>query len=110
MPLYMMSFNNSKDFSEYIEKVKMDGEIAPSTLNFRTLQYFAPQLGDNRLKVKISGKMSGYVNDFTVSDVEVSSYAGGFAGTVNGRMTGIPEMEKARIDARLSKCLMTDSP
>ena len=107
LPLYMMSFSSSKDFEDYISKVKMDGEIAPSTLDFRTLQYFAPQLGDNRLKARVSGKMSGYVDDFTVSNVEVSSYAGGFSGTVNGRMTGIPEIEQTRIDARLTKCLVT---
>ena len=107
MPLYMMSFNSSKDFSEYIEKVRMDAEISASTLDFRTLGYFAPQLGDNRLRARVSGKMSGYVNDFTVSDVDVSSYAGGFAGTVNGRMTGIPQIEKTRIDAKLSRCILT---
>ena len=107
LPLYMMSFNSSKDFSDYISKVRMDAEIAPSDLDFRTLHYFAPQLGDNRLKARVSGRMSGYVDGFTVSDVEVSSYAGGFSGTVNGRMTGLPEIERTAIDARLSKCVIT---
>ena len=107
LPLYIMSFSSPEDFSDYIGKIKMDAEIASSTLDFRTLQYFAPQLGDNRLKARVSGKMSGYVNDFTVTDVAVSSYAGGFSGTVNGRMTGIPEIEKTRIDATLNKCILT---
>lgn len=107
LPLYKMTFKSSKDFAEYIEKVRMDAEIAPSDLDFRTLTYFAPQLGDNRLKARVSGRMSGYVNDFTVSNVEVSSYAGGFSGTVNGRMTGIPDIGNTRIDARLSRCIIT---
>lgn len=107
LPLYMMSFESSKDFSDYISKVKMDGEIAPSLLDFRTLQYFAPQLGDNRLKARVSGSMSGFVDDFTVSNVSVASCAGGFSGTVSGRMTGLPEIEQTRIDARLSKCIIT---
>ena len=107
LPLYMMSFNCPEDFTDYICNIKMDAEISSSTLDFRTLQYFAPQLGDNRLKASVSGKMSGYVNDFTVSDVVISSYAGGFSGTVNGRIKGIPEIERTSIDARLSKCLLT---
>ena len=107
LPLYIMSFNSSDDFSDYITKVKMDGEIAPSDLDFRTLQYFAPQIGDNRLKIRVSGRMSGYVNDFSVSDVNVSSYSGGFSGKVNGRMTGLPEVEETSINAILSNCILT---
>ena len=107
LPLYMMSFRSSKDFADYIGKIKMDARISPSDLDFRTLSYFAPQLGDNRLKARISGSMSGYVNDFTVSNIEFSSYAGGFSGTVNGRMTGLPEIERTAIDATVSKCILT---
>ena len=107
LPLYMMSFNSSDDFSDYIEKVKMDGEIAPSDLDFRTLQYFAPQIGDNRIRARVSGRMSGYVKDFTVSDVNVSSYAGGFSGKVNGRIYGLPEIDKTGISASISNCLLT---
>ena len=107
LPLYMMSFSSVDDFSDYIAKIKMDGEIAPSELDFRTLQYFAPQLGDNRLRARISGKMSGYVNDFQVQDVKVALKGGGFSGKVNGRMTGIPEIETTRLNARVSDMLLT---
>lgn len=107
LPLYMMSFTSSDDFGEYISKVKMDGEIAPSELDFRTLQYFAPQIGDNRIKARVSGKMSGYVDDFEVQDVRVALKGGGFSGKVNGRMTGIPEIMDTRIDARVSDMLFT---
>ena len=107
LPLYMMSFSSVDDFSDYIAKIKMDGEIAPSELDFRTLQYFAPQLGDNRLRARISGKMSGYVNDFQVQDVKVALKGGGFSGKVNGRMTGIPEIETTRLNARVSDMLFT---
>ena len=107
LPLYMMSFSSVDDFSDYIAKIKMDGEIAPSEIDFRTLQYFAPQLGDNKLRARISGKMSGYVNDFQVQDVKVALKGGGFSGKVNGRMTGIPEIETTRLNARVSDMLFT---
>lgn len=107
LPLYMMSFSSVDDFSDYIAKIKMDGEIAPSELDFRTLQYFAPQIGDNRIRARVSGKMSGYVNDFEVQDVKVALKGGGFSGKVNGRMTGIPEIETTRLNARVSDMLLT---
>ncbi len=107
LPLYMMSYENILAFQDFISKVKIDAEIAPSRLDFRTLTYFAPQLGDNSLKIRVSGGASGYVDDFEMDNIKVASEAGGFSGTVNGRMTGIPDMEAATLDAKVSNLLMT---
>ncbi len=107
LPLYMMSYDDIKAFKDFIAKVKIDAEISESTLDFKTLHYFAPQLAGNSLKATVSGMMSGYVNDFMVTEMKVNSEAGGFSGTVNGRMTGIPEMERTRLDARLTDCHLT---
>lgn len=107
LPLFMMSYDSVQSFEDFINLVRLDGEIAPSTLDFRTIVYFAPQLKGNRLKATISGKMSGYVDDFTVSDIKIDSHAGGFKGTVNGRMQGIPEVEDMRIDATVSGMKIT---
>ena len=107
LPLFMMSYANVKAFQNFIEEVKIDAEIAESSLDFKTLTYFAPQLGDNRLKAGVSGKASGYVNDFSLTDMKIASYAGGFSGVVNGRMTGIPDIGSTRIDARIDRFNLT---
>lgn len=107
MPLYMMSYKNILAFSDFISQVKIDGEIAHSIVDFRTLSYFAPELEGNKLKAHISGKVSGYVDDMNISGVKVSSAAGGFAATVNGSMKGIPDIENTSIKARLSECNLT---
>ncbi len=107
LPLFMMSFNHTDDFQDFINLVKLDAEIAPSSLDFKTLNYFAPQLEGNSLKLGLSGKISGYVSDFEMSDISVASKDGGFAGVVNGRMTGIPEIEDTRINGRVSKLTLT---
>lgn len=107
LPLFMMSYANVKAFQNFIEEVKIDAEIAESSLDFKTLTYFAPQLGDNRLKAGVSGKASGYVNDFSFTDMKIASYAGGFSGVANGRMTGIPEIESTRIEARIDRFNLT---
>ncbi len=107
LPLYMMSYENIKAFQDFIGEVRIDAEIADSRLDFKTLTYFAPQLEGNSLKAGISGKASGYVDDFDIVNLKVASGAGGFSGTVNGRMTGLPDIEKTRIDAKVDKFNMT---
>ena len=101
LPLYTMSYENVKAFSEFLTDVKIDAVIAGSKLDFETLGYFAPELKDNGLQLAISGKASGFVSDFNVSDLSFSSADGGFSGIINGRMSGLPEIEETRIDARV---------
>ena len=107
LPLYMMSYDNVKAFSDFISKVRIDGRIADSRLDFKTLTYFAPQLEGNALKVSVSGEVSGFVDDFTVMNVKIVSEAGGFSGIVNGKLKGIPDIENTKIDARVSNMLLT---
>jgi len=107
LQLFTMSYRNVDDFNDFIANVKLDAEIAPSTLDFRTLANFAPQLDGNTLKATVSGSMSGVVEDFTVKDIRITSHAGGFSGTVNGRMTGIPETYGMGIDAKVSNLIFT---
>ncbi len=107
LPLFMMSYKDIKAFQDFISQVRLDTEIAPSRLDFKTLTYFAPQLEGNALKAGVSGKASGYVDDFEMVNIRVASEAGGFTGTLNGRMTGLPDMENTRLEARLDKFNMT---
>ena len=101
LPLYMMSYDNILAFNDFISQVKIDGNIAESLLDFRTLSYFAPELTGNELKITVTGKMSGYVDDFTFSDVAINSEAGGFKGRTSGRLSGLPEIEETYLTARL---------
>ncbi len=107
LPLYMMTYDSIESFSDFIALVKLDGQIAPSMLDFRTIANFAPQLEGNTLKATISGSMSGYVDDFTVTDIRFDSHDGGFKGTVNGRMTGVPETMDMRVDADATDLQLT---
>ena len=107
MPLYMMSYANVLAFSDFISQVKIDGEIADTRLDFKTLTYFAPQLEGNKLRTALSGKVSGYVDNFDIKDIRIASADGGFSGRVNGNMSGIPDMENTRIKARLDKMNVT---
>lgn len=108
LPLYMMTYENIQAFQDYIGQVKMDAKIQKGRVDFKTITFFAPDLEGNRLVADIqNGTFSGTVDDFTVTDMYVASEAGGFAGTVTGRMTGIPDIEDTRINARVDRFSVT---
>ena len=102
LPFYIMSYDNVKAFSDFISKVKIDADIAASQLDFKTLGYFAPELKDNGLRVAVSGKASGYVDDFNIENLRFSSADSGFSGFISGNMKGLPEIEDTHIDARIN--------
>lgn len=104
---FMMSYRNVDDFKDFIKLVRLDATILESVVDFRTIACFAPQLEGNRLRADLTGSMSGTVADFTVRNVIFSSQDGGFSGTVNGRMTGIPETYDMCIDAKVSSLRLT---
>ena len=109
-PLFMMSYANVMAFQDFIREVRMDADFSESVVNFQTIKHFAPQLEDNRLVIDLkSGKFGGTVDDFTVSNMQVSSRAGGFAGKITGRMTGIPNIEDTRIDAKVQNFKITSA-
>ena len=107
LPLYMMSYSGVKDFNDFISKVKLDAEINPSVLDFRTLTFFAPQLEGNTLKATVSGSMSGWVDNFDVKDIRILSHEGGFSTTINGRIKGIPEIQDMWMNYSLSDLYFT---
>lgn len=105
--LYQMSFNSMKDFSDFLAKVKIDGDIANSRLDFRTICYFAPELEGNTLNATISGKVTGYVNDFSIDKVKLTTDDGEFSTTVTGSMKGIPDIGQTTLDARADNMFFT---
>ena len=107
LPEFMMSYENLKAFKDFISRVRLDVDIADSRIDFKTITYFAPQLEGNRLKAGISGRFAGYVDNFDVIGLKIASDAGGFTGTINGSMKGLPEIEKTTIDAKIDKFNMT---
>ena len=100
LPLFMMSYTCPQDFSDFMNKVKLDGRISKSTVDFRTISYFAPQIKGNRLRLSVEGTISGLVSDFNVSGVKVVSQAGGFSGTIDGNMSGLPDIDRTRLDMK----------
>ena len=107
LPMFTMSYRNAKSFSDFINKVRIDATIGPSSVDFTTISYFAPSLEGNCLKASVSGEVSGFVSGFTMNDIRIASEDGGFSGTVSGRMTGLPYIDRTVINAKASDFSLT---
>ena len=109
LSLFMMSYKNIHAFQDFISDVKLDGNILPSVLDFETLSYFAPQLKGNRIKARVSGSMSGPVDDFKFDDIEIDSVSDDFYFAAKGRIKGIPDINNTWLDTELKNLKFTTS-
>lgn len=100
LPSFIMSYSCAKDFSEYTSKVRMDAEIDPSRLSMRTISYFAGGFYSG-MEMLISGTVGGTVDDLNFRNLEITASGGSVRGTVNGRITGLPEVRKMYADIQL---------
>lgn len=107
LPLFKMTYKDVYAFNDFIKDVKIDASIKPSTLDFKTISYFAPELEGNTLKARISGEVSGPVEGFSFSNLSLEAETGGFSGKAEGTITGLPYINQTHIDAHLYDFIVT---
>ena len=49
IPEFSMSYNDAKDFKDFIRKIGLTAVVRESRVDMQTLAYFAPKLGNARL-------------------------------------------------------------
>ncbi len=85
------SANGFDDFSDFIEKVKIDADFRPSIINLSEVGYFAPVMYSMDNRIKVMGKIKGYVNNFKAKQFK---FAVGdntqFRGNI--QMSGLPDI------------------
>ena len=99
LPLFMMSYENSRVFRYFTEKVRIDAEIDDSRLSLQTLAYFIPQLTGKDIDLSFSGSLGGTVSDFALKDVRFITDEGDLTGAVNASIRGITDIKNAYLDA-----------
>ncbi len=103
IPHYSMHFRHSMDFADYVNKIKMEAKIEPSSLSFTTLGYFAPGLTGNSLLLDIHGEAVGRVNGFEITGLHFATPDGEVSGKITGSLSGIVDKEEKQIGERDGK-------
>lgn len=72
------------DYSDFVDKVRLDGRLGRSTVSFKTLSYFAPFLKDNGIVADVtSGSISGPVSRLRVDNFSFKDRTTGVGGSAS---------------------------
>ena len=107
LPLFMMSYENSRVFRYFTEKVRIDAEVAASRLSLETLAYFVPAVKGKDITLALSGAIGGTISDFTLKNLEFTTDKGDISGAVGGSIRGITDIDSMTLDVDLSRLRFT---
>ena len=107
VPEFKMT-GTTDDFSDFVNRVRLDGRLGRSTLSFKTLSYFAPGLKDNSIVADVvSGRVSGPVNRLAVENFNFKDRTSGFGGIANVSLSGLDDISKMGLNSDLKDFTFT---
>lgn len=85
-------YNSSKDLKDFVHKIVLSADLNNTTLDLRSIGFFAKGLEDDSLKLDITGKVSGPVCDLHTYDLQVLT--GDSTGIrIGAAVKGLPDMD-----------------
>ncbi|MGM9742535.1 MAG: translocation/assembly module TamB domain-containing protein [Candidatus Cryptobacteroides sp.] len=100
-PEFVMSYENTASWSEFVSEVRMTGHIDRSHISMETLGYFAPSLAGKTMEADLNGDVDGFVNNLALNDMNISTP--GLSGMLSGTVTGLPDVNAMRISADIRR-------
>ena len=96
---FSMSFDRVADFSDFLEKIEIEGDLRRSRLSMPTLTNIAGLMPGNEMKLDIAGgSVSGTVSDLDISGLTFSEPDSGTSGRLSGHITGLPDIGGMTMD------------
>jgi hypothetical protein len=93
--MHYKSFN--ADMSDFLHKVKMEGNFINSSISSVDIAYFAPELKDLNKTLKVNGNASGTVDNLSAKKFNLQ-YGNDTRLEGDIRLTGLPDIDKTFID------------
>jgi hypothetical protein len=91
---YAMNFpNGSDDIDDYLNRVRMEANIAGGHLDFKTIGFFANDLANSNIVVFLQGKVDGTVADMHTENFNILSATGFTSLKGNFSFKGLPEID-----------------
>ena len=90
-------YNNWKDYQDFVNKVYIKGNLTDSTyMSFKDIAYFAEDINGFEEVLYLTGKVKGFVNDLSGTDMNVN-YREHTQFIGDASITGLPYFEKSFI-------------
>ena len=90
---FTMTFEKERPFFDFLNRVQITAEMEDSRLDFKSLAYYAESLKDKNMIMDIHDcKVDGPISDLVVDILKFNERNCGINGTLQGRLTGLPEI------------------
>ena len=97
-----------EDYPDFVNKVGIEGELAHSTLSFKTLSYFAPELKDNNIVAEVlSGRISGPVSNLRVDDFSFRERTSGLSGQASLALSNVMDTPRMGLNSEVKDVTFT---
>ena len=99
LPLYRMTFANSRVFKDFVHQVNLEGSFDKSMLALETISFFSGALSGNNCLFEIeSGSVKGTVSDFLATGLKFTETSSGVSGDLDCHISGITDIRQARFN------------
>ncbi|MBZ5856709.1 translocation/assembly module TamB domain-containing protein [Flavihumibacter profundi] len=94
---FAMRYDTFDNMSEFIEKVRMEGNFTDAVIHSDDIAFFAPELKDWNKRLVVTGKVKGTVEDMSGQNLVVHA---GNNTKLSGEFTmkGLPDLDKTFLD------------
>lgn len=98
-----MHYAGDSAFSNFLEEVRLEGELLRSQLGLQSLAWFSGGAfnGSTAVADIRRGRLNGPVSDFRVERLVFNELSSGVGATVEGRLAGIPDIPGMTVDAQI---------
>ena len=108
MPEFTMSYADTKSFRNFMDEVRMTGNLKDSRIDFRSLSYFVPSLKDRNISLRVSNAdVEGNVGDLGINRFDFRETGSGVTGSLEGRINGLPDIGSTILDLRAENFAFT---
>ena len=99
---YAMEYSSVASFSNYMEDVLMTGDDINGRVDMKSISYFAPSLHKMKSIVNLrNADVKGPVKDLSIKNFTFSEALSGVSGTLDGRISGLPDIDRTTMDFKL---------
>lgn len=97
-----LKYDTTKDLSDFVNLVPLEGELQRSNCALQTLAYFTGSFVNSPTMAEIRrGHVSGPVCDMTIDRLIFTEAYSGVSATANAHIAGLPDIQQATLDAQL---------
>lgn len=104
LPKAILGFHDMSDLKDFVHRVQIVGDFDDALLDLTTLHYFLPRLEDIRLKLRITGLVTGTVSNLKSEALSIKSGTRRTNIDTKVHLTGLPKDKETMAALEIFDC------